>query len=79
MKGTIKEPIKHNWEEEDYKDYRREVVRESQGRRRQKAREDGLCPICCLRVPPIGRKTCEACRELIANRAWEKRHGCKKM
>ena len=79
MKGTRKAPIKHNWDEESYKEYRREIVRESVRQRREEAREQGLCPICCLRLPPMGRVTCEQCSKRIADKAWEKRHGCKRV
>ena len=79
MKGTQKKPIRHNWNEEDYAEYRRKVVRESISKRREKAREEGLCPICCTRLPTIGKKTCDQCRKWIADHAWEKRHGCKRM
>ena len=53
---------------EDYRDYRRAVVREPQKRRRMKAAEDGLCTICCLNAPEDGRRTCKACRIRISNR-----------
>lgn len=58
---------------------RRTVVRDSQRRRREKAKEEGLCPICCLRLPPIGRKTCLECSKRIADRGWELRHGYKRV
>ena len=79
MKGTQKAPMKHNWNEEDYAEYRREVVRESQRRRREKAKREGLCPICFTRQLPVGRGTCEYCSKRVADRAWEKRHGCKRV
>ena len=55
-------------EYENYIDYRRAVVRESQKRRRMKAAEDGLCTICCLNIPDDGHRTCKACRMRVSER-----------
>lgn len=55
-------------EYENYIDYRRAVVRESQKRRRAKAAEQGLCSICCLNIPDDGYKTCTECRKRIMER-----------
>lgn len=52
-------------EYENYMDYRRAVVRESQKRRRAKAAEDGMCVICCIRKPERGHRTCRDCIERI--------------
>ena len=46
---------------ENYIEYRRAVVRESQRRRRLEAKKKGLCCICCLNVPEKGHVTCRAC------------------
>lgn len=56
---------------EEYIDYRRKVVRESQRRRRLLAKEQGLCSICCLNIPDAGHVTCLDCRMRISRR----RHG----
>ena len=55
-------------EYENYIDYRRAVIRESQKRRRMKAAEDGLCTICCRNIPEAGHKTCRACRMRVSER-----------
>ena len=75
MKGTAKKPMKHDWEKESYEEYRREIVRDSIRKRREKARKEGLCPICMKRLPPVGKITCEKCCKRIADKAWEKRNG----
>lgn len=51
----------HDWTVEDYEEYRRELVRISQRKRRARARELGLCPICCVREPEEDKKSCEDC------------------
>lgn len=38
----------------------------------QRARERGLCPICCKREPPEGRKCCSVCTSHSAE--WQKRN-----
>lgn len=56
-------PKTHDWEKEDYDEYRREIVRRSQAKRRQMAKRYGMCSICCSRQARPGRKTCVACSE----------------
>lgn len=51
---------------EEYQEYRREVVRASQRKRRMIAKERGLCSICCRNVPETGLKTCKECRIKIS-------------
>ncbi len=59
---SIKKPlIKHDWSKEDYAEYRRKIVRESQRKRREQAKEQGLCQICAKNLPRIGYTTCEQC------------------
>lgn len=52
--------------QEEYKEKRRKIVRESQRRRRERAREQGLCPICMKNLPEIGYGTCRECRIRIS-------------
>ena len=54
-------PKEHDWTIEDYDAYRREVVRKSQARRRDRAREMGMCIMCCIREPRPNLKTCAIC------------------
>lgn len=53
---------------DNYLEYRRAVIRESQRRRRQEAKEKGLCSICCLNIPDEGHVTCKPCRMRISER-----------
>ena len=46
---------------------RRKIVRESQRRRRERAKEKGMCIICCIRLPEDGYKTCRECIERVKN------------
>ena len=52
--------------DDEYLEYRREVVRRSQAKRRAKAKAKGLCSICCLNVPERGYVTCRECRKKIS-------------
>ena len=45
-----------------YKDRRRKIVRDSQKRRRDKAKAEGLCVLCCREKAIEGRTLCERCR-----------------
>lgn len=40
-----------------------EKKRQYDRERRQRAKERGLCPVCCKREPVAGRKECEICRQ----------------
>lgn len=51
--------------DEEYKEYRRRIVRESQRRRRMQAAKDGKCVICATRPARQGKKTCEQCCQQI--------------
>ena len=44
-----------------YEEYRREIVNKSQRKRRENARKNGLCCICCLHPARVGKKTCGEC------------------
>lgn len=70
--------IKHDWSVEDYEEYCREKVRRSQKKRRDRARENGFCTICCLRPARAGRVTCEECSTRIGNKAYIRRMEYKK-
>lgn len=45
-----------------FKAKRRKIVRESQKRRRDKAKANGLCVLCCREKAIEGRTLCERCR-----------------
>ena len=45
-----------------YKDKRRKIVRESQKRRRDYAKAQGLCVLCCKVNAVEGLTLCEKCR-----------------
>lgn len=49
---------------ESYKAYRREIVRKSQQKRRDKARAEGLCVGCCSRAPEGNKTLCARCNEM---------------
>lgn len=66
------ENVRHDWSKEDYGEYRRKIVRESQKKRRKKAMEKGLCPICCIRTPIEGRSTCEICLNRV--KTWQNKN-----
>lgn len=48
---------------EEHKAYRRQIVRESQRRRRAEAKKTGMCSMCCTKPARKGFKTCEDCAE----------------
>ena len=58
---------------EEYNEYHRPIVRQSQKRRRAEAARKGLCSICCKERPEIGYKTCRSCREAVS-KANKKRY-----
>lgn len=62
---------KHDWTVEDYDEYRRDIVRRSQAKRREKAKELGLCPICCKATPEEGKTSCEVCCKRARDYAHE--------
>ena len=51
----------------------RKKAREAQRRRRERAKEQGLCVMCVLNMPEPGMKTCKACRDRVIQ--WQKRKG----
>lgn len=59
--STKKPLIKHDWNKEDYIEYRRKLCRESQKKRRQKAKEEGKCVICVRNLAEHGYSTCAEC------------------
>lgn len=48
-------------------DTRRAQIRDSQKKRRIRARQEGLCTICCRVKAAPGRVTCDHCRQIIIN------------
>lgn len=62
---NTKESTKHDWTVEDYAEYRRAVVRQSQRKRRALAKAVGLCSICCSRMHAPGRVTCDECNNRV--------------
>lgn len=66
-KGVI--GMRHDLSVEDYHEWRNGVVSECQKRRREKAKEKGLCRICCIREAREGRTTCYECTEYILSKA----------
>lgn len=67
------ELIRHDWNKEDYKEYRRRICRESQRRRRTMAVAYGLCSICASYPAREGMLTCENCNDCA--KAWNKKRG----
>lgn len=61
LTSTEKPLIYHDWTKEDYREYRCKICRESQKKRRQKAKEDGLCVICARNLTEHGYSTCTEC------------------
>lgn len=59
--STEKTLIHHDWDKEDYGEYRRKIVRESQRKRRAKARTQGLCLICAKNPAAEGYTACAEC------------------
>lgn len=68
---NTKESTKHDWTVEDYAEYRRAMVRESQRKRRALARAVGLCTMCAIRPHAPGRLTCDKCNDRV--KAYNKR------
>ena len=64
------------------REYRAEIVRTAQRKRRALAKENGLCPICCRNIPEAGHKTCKPCRVKITEanykRYWRDKNGQKR-
>ena len=69
---TVKNPVKHDWNVEDYDEYRRKLCRESQRKRRAKAKENGMCGICCKNPALEGYSTCQKCYARV--RLWQRNH-----
>lgn len=68
---NTKESTKHDWTVEDYAEYRRAMVRESQRKRRALARAAGKCTMCAIRPHAPGRLTCDECNDRV--KAYNKR------
>src|SRR5258708_6639090 len=51
----------------------REMARASMARRRERAREAGLCYTCCTQKPNLGRIVCQSCNAAKAERKKRKR------
>lgn len=65
-----------NMIDEEYREKRRKICRESQKRRRDAARKQCICIICCQRPMRPGRKTCTVCAEyygMIAHKRYLER------
>ena len=58
----------------EYKEYRRAMSRDCQRKRRAKAKEQGLCSICCNNHPEAGHKTCKACRIQVSAANYRRAH-----
>lgn len=59
------EKKKHDWKKENYEEYREKIVRESQKRRRERAKAQGKCIICCREQADQGKTTCKSCRDRV--------------
>lgn len=57
--------MKHDWSVENYREYRNEIVRKAQAKRRQSAKQAGKCICCCARKASKNHVTCKKCRERI--------------
>ena len=69
---SIKKPlIRHDWSKEDHAEYRKKLVRESQRKRREAAKEQGLCQMCARELPRVGYATCEKCYARVL--AWKEK------
>lgn len=71
MNEKPKQGVIHDWTREDFMEYRRTISRIAQRKRREAAKEKGLCSICAKKPARQGKKTCTEC----SNRAneWHKR------
>ncbi len=58
--------------DDEYKEHRRKVVRESQRKRRAQAAKDGKCVICATRPARKGKRTCAQCCSQITS-CYQKR------
>ncbi len=58
LPGDCEEPLPC---EKEYKERRRKSTRECQRRRREKAKQNGVCSICCKNPARPGKKTCDIC------------------
>lgn len=56
----------------EYIEYRRKMARESQRKRRIRAKEQGLCSICVKNPATEGYATCEQCYARV--RIWQVKH-----
>lgn len=58
---------------ETHREQRNEIVRRSQRKRRDAARENGMCIQCCVREPAPGRKSCAMCLQRSRDYARKRR------
>lgn len=63
------EKKKHDWKKENYEEYRKKITRECQKRRREKAKAQGKCIICCREQADQGKTTCKSCRNRVIRKA----------
>lgn len=66
--------------DEEYRNYRRELCKLSQRKRRALAKENGMCSICCKNKADKGHMTCRECRLAITDiqKRREKKDGQEK-
>ena len=69
--------VRHDWAKEDYREYRNAQVRKSQKLRRDIARGNGMCIICCKAPAREYMSTCFECSTRIAKRNRERRQAQK--
>jgi hypothetical protein len=65
--------MKHDWSKEDYRAYRNKLCAESQKKRREKAKADGICVMCCCRPARQGMVTCRECSMRSASYTTKRR------
>ncbi len=68
MMDAEKEPIRHDRTKESYRAYRNALCRKAQRKRRELARKNGLCSICCKNPARPERLTCQTCTDRATGR-----------
>lgn len=63
----------HVWDDIGYDEWRRDICRRSQKKRREAAVKNGLCIVCCKVKVEKGYKSCPECRKRISAAAKRKR------
>jgi hypothetical protein len=67
-----RELARHDWTKEDKGEYRKAICRKSQIKRREIARANGICSICCKLPARAGKKTCQECTDRAIRAARNK-------